>query len=459
MKILLVNPNNESLPLYTFPIGLLSITSEIPNKHIISICDLCFSNNYRMDIKKAIKKSSPDLVGISIRNITSGVPLIYRNYIAHHKKLVRIIKENTASPIVLGGPGFSLYPDKLLKKLNVKYGIIGEGELAIKEFIEFLEGERALEKVSSLIIKKNNNNFVVNKKKIIKNLNSLLFPRTDLFDFSKYRKHGVPINIQTKRGCIFRCIYCNYPKIEGNIYRLKTTEKVIKEIKLLKKKFKSDFFYFSDSVFTYPVNHAKSILKAIISNNIKIKWFAYSNPRGIDKNFAKLMKQSGCIGLELGIDSLSDKTLISYQKDFTVDEIKRAINILDEESIPLTLDIIAGGPGDSMSTCNETLDNLRQDNPKHEIYINYGMQVFYGTPLQRKFKIDAENINFKKPPKYLTNDIFKNIIKINNNFKSLQYRSIISTLDIHNDNKKNKLFILRRKLISNFTHLIAYFFR
>jgi len=47
-------------------------------------------------------------------------------------------------------------------------------------------------------------------------LDALPRPRVDRwFDVKRYERHGATVPIQTKRGCVYKCVYCTYRNVEG----------------------------------------------------------------------------------------------------------------------------------------------------------------------------------------------------------------------------------------------------
>ena len=81
MKILLINPNTYKKP-PVIPIGLeYLVTSLRNNKHDAKILDLTFSEDTFLDIDNYFKKNTPQLIGITIRNIDSA---LYQNNVWRH---------------------------------------------------------------------------------------------------------------------------------------------------------------------------------------------------------------------------------------------------------------------------------------------------------------------------------------------------------------------------------------
>jgi len=84
-------------------------------------------------------------------------------------------------------------------------------------------------------------------------LDSVNLPNRDIFDPIKYLQKGISLNIRSKRGCPFKCIYCTTPQIEGSKMRLRTPRLVVDELEILNKAYGAAEFYITDNIFNYPL--------------------------------------------------------------------------------------------------------------------------------------------------------------------------------------------------------------
>ena len=128
---------------------------------------------------------------------------------------------------------------------------------------------------------------------LTENLDSLELPNRDIFDPRKYLQKGIMLNIRTKRGCPFKCIYCTTSQIEGHKMRLRTPRRVVDEIEGLANEYGAKEFYFTDNIFNYPVSHAESICQEILSRRLDIRWYCIANPCTLSKDLLQLMRKAG----------------------------------------------------------------------------------------------------------------------------------------------------------------------
>lgn len=342
------------------PSGLSWIASSLEMNGLDhKICDLSLIKNQE-ELERLLQVSidnyAPHAIGVSIRNIdTSSYPPF--SFIPFLKKVTNKIKKLSNVPIILGGSGFSLKPEYCLKELKVKYGIVGEGEESFPILLDSLFREEVMPSIPGLVLFDNGNIKKI-PRKIMKHHSNVPRALHREIDYKTYQKIGGYFPIQSKRGCSFQCIYCDYPYLEGRNYRLRDPKNIVDEIEDLINSYSLRSVFFTDSVFNYPSDYCASVLEEIIRRKLNITWTAYVNPRGMTNELIGLFKKSGCSKLEVTIDSASNDVLRSYQKGFTFSEIKKLYEFLAIQDIPTFYWVNLGGPGETEETLEENFKNL-----------------------------------------------------------------------------------------------------
>ncbi|MDP2158253.1 MAG: lipid biosynthesis B12-binding/radical SAM protein [Nitrospirota bacterium] len=365
MRVLLVSPNREHLPDPVFPLGLSYIASAIINHgHAVRVIDLCFSEDTDSDIREAINAFQPEVIGMSLRNIDDVAFPKQHSYVQEYKTAIGSLRTYSGAPIVLGGSGFTIMPEALMQELRADFGIVGEGEKAFPELLRRLGdgGEK-----------------IVRSPERLKDLDSVI-PDRDLFDCNAYYRLGGMLNIQTKRGCPFECIYCTYPRVEGRTVRMRSAKAVADEIEQIMDKTGARHFFFVDSIFNYPVLHAMDICEEIIQRDLKIQWSCYANPAHMTEDLAGTMVKAGCTGVEFGTDSLVDEMLGNLGKSFTYSIIKEASDLCRKSGLKFCHFIFAGAPGETDETVMMNLERLEELQPDAAV-IMAGIRIFPNTAL------------------------------------------------------------------------------
>ncbi len=394
MKVLLVSPNREHLPDPVFPLGLAYIAAAVKRSgHEVKVADLCFSDDIDRDIRESVNGFLPDIVGVSLRNIDDVAYPKKHSYLKEYRDAIEIIRKFTSAPVVLGGSGFTIMPEQFMKELHADYGIAGEGEKAFPELIENLQ--KSVRGIHSSRTK-------------IKNIDDIM-PDREILDCESYYRLGGMLNIQTKRGCPFRCIYCTYPMIEGRTVRIRSPLSVADEIEDVIEKTGVRHLFIVDSTFNYPVSHAMAVCDEIIKRRLDIKWSCYANPRHMTERLAGAMARAGCTGIEFGTDSLTDEGLSIMGKDFNYEKVKKASGICRKNGIKFCHFIFAGSPGDNEETVKTNIDRLDELNPDAAV-IMAGIRIFPGTRLAEIAKEDLgiSDIGLK-PVFYMSKNVSKKI--------------------------------------------------
>jgi radical SAM superfamily enzyme YgiQ (UPF0313 family) len=297
-------------------------------------------------------------------------------FVGHYVNICDISRQKSKAKLIVGGPCVSIFPEEILKLLNVDYAIVGEGEKSFTELIYKIESHEKIDAIEGLVFKK--------EAQIIVN------PRHHFIDESKikfdeklaqyYFNEGGMLNIQTKRGCPYQCIYCSYPVIDGKTVRTLDPASVVESMKLLFFEQKIDYLFFTDSVFNICEEYNIELAHRIIESNVKINWGAYFSPNNFTKENMKLYQRAGLTHIEFGTDSLSDTQLSNYKKHFTFDDIKNASDICYDLSIFYAHFLILGGIGETEQTLNETFENSKK--LQHTVFFPFvGMRIYPKTEL------------------------------------------------------------------------------
>ena len=230
MRVLLINSNLKDDILAAPPIGLCYVASaaEVAG-HEVRVLDLCFKRRIEQELEKAIIGFSPELIGVSLRNLDNANMLRPVSYLPSALEIVQVIRAVTAAPLVLGGSGASLDPQGVLEFLHGDYLVVSEGE---KSFVALLEALNRGESPAHIpgVGMRRQGQFHLTPAQLTS------FPSGNprlarWVDLTPYEKMGGSYTIQTKRGCRMRCIYCTYNQVlEGNRLRLRSPSEVVDEI-------------------------------------------------------------------------------------------------------------------------------------------------------------------------------------------------------------------------------------
>jgi radical SAM superfamily enzyme YgiQ (UPF0313 family) len=375
-KILLISANRCTWPDPVFPLGLTHLSAALRRAgHSTAWLDL-LANIERLD--EVIDSYHPDFVGISLRNIDDVLIGKRETFFDDTVSLSSRIRQKTSCPIIVGGSGFSLFPQRLLELAGADYGVCGEGEPGLVALIAALETGDSYSGIPGLVFRQNGK--IVANPPVPAPLDGEYADadRPEPITGHYLRTSGV-LNVQTQRGCGFRCGYCTYPLIEGRRHRRRPPELVADEFAQLQR-LGARYVFIVDSIFNSSVRHVTEVCEALLRRNVKMSWGCFLRPQGLTADLVKLMARAGLSHIEFGSDSFCDEVLAAYQKDFAFDDICRSSELARAEHVEVCHFLICGGPGESRETLARSFANS-QPLQGAVIMAVVGTRIYPGTNL------------------------------------------------------------------------------
>ncbi|MDR0845653.1 MAG: radical SAM protein, partial [Tannerella sp.] len=378
-SIVLVSANIYHIPYPVYPLGISYLVSYL-SIHLPEYEIKTFDFNLESYDSFAgfLRNHELCLVGLSLRNFDDSTHLYEKNiFISHYKEIMRIARENTKAPIVLGGSGFAVFPELVFNELQPDYAIKGEGEASLKELILTLENSSSPLDIDGLAYRQPDGTFHINGR--TKYISSpVLHVENDWCDY--YWKKSGMLNIQTKRGCPYNCIYCSYPLIDGRKVRTLDAQAVVNNIEELYFSKGISYLFFTDSIFNIHKEYNRELANRLIESKADIQWGAYFSPSQMTLDDLKLYQKSGLTHIEFGTDSLSDGQLENYNKNFRFADIREQSQNCGNLGIFYAHFLILGGYGETDESLDETFERSKELGLT--IYFPYiGMRVYPETQL------------------------------------------------------------------------------
>jgi len=379
MNVLLISANTETITMPVLPLGLACVAKEAQTAgHDVTMVDLLAQEDAQTALKTAIQQSQPDVIGISVRNIDdqcmgSGVFLLEQV-----KEVIHACRSLSGVPIVLGGAGYSIFPQSALAYLEADMGIQGEGEKAFVTLLDQLRQGTDLSGIPGLYLPDKGIQGKVSRTRDLDTL-SLPLPGMDQWTLPKDKDMDIWLPFQTRRGCPMDCSYCSTGTIEGRIMRKHSPARVIEAVSQYAAA-GMDRLFFVDNTFNLPPSYAKTLCKALVQANLGISWRCILYPNNADDELIELMAEAGCVEVALGSESGSADMLQRMNKKFTPQEVRRISDSLKSHGISRMGFLMLGGPGETRKTVEESLafaDSLTLEALK----ITMGVRIYPNTAL------------------------------------------------------------------------------
>jgi anaerobic magnesium-protoporphyrin IX monomethyl ester cyclase len=372
--ILLVFPGKFKAPDPQVPLALLHIAASLKQEgFIVRILDM------RLEDYRHVQVGNPVFVGISCM---SGLQI---KYALEFARFVR--KQNPSCTIVWGGVHPTLLPEQTVGNDFVNIVVRGEGELIVKDLANALSLNRPLDDVLGITyclngsVKSNPDGKVIDLDDI-----PIALPY-DLLQMYKYPsfKSG-RFHIQTSRGCPNRCGFCYNSIFNKNRWRGKSARRVLDEIEFILKKYPHIKIIdpIDDNVFVDKFR-VKEICQGLLDKKLNVQWRAncrFDYLANYDRAFLELLEKAGCVELDFGGESGSDRLQKLICKDVTADEMLKAVDNLRHwaPSIEPYVSWMSGLPGETDEDLTETfnlMDKMQEVNPKTQ---HYGIFVYTPFP-------------------------------------------------------------------------------
>ena len=359
------------------PIGLAYIAGHLdPSRHELKILDLMFSEDYLEDTEAAVRQFQPELIGISLRNLDNSSYMDPQWALPTTKEVIQRIRTITSSPIVCGGPGFSLLPEECFRYLEPDLGVAGDGGETFAQVADSMESGEAYQNLPGLIYTADSGQVVY------KGLAYSSFskpPRLEELDMARYERAGFGIGILTKLDDSFsHSMGAENGKQTWRV--LKPIEDVLQEISELKERFGIRKVFFIDSGFNVPLAHAKSLCQSLIDADMKIYWNSYLAPvpAACDEEVLDLMKRAGA-GL-LIIKGIAGQNLEEESLEDRIEPLREICQRCDQADLHYVISQNFGEPGETAETVESKLNFLRQINPALA-NLRVGVRIRPGTPV------------------------------------------------------------------------------
>ena len=357
----------DSVPNFP-PLNLLTVAGGLLDEgYQCKIIDLNVIPPKKMydELEKGIQDFKPDVIGITF---TSAL-------YSQCMRTISIVKKIAPDALIIaGGAHASSDATSTLRDTQIDIAVMGEGDFTVQEILS----NKPLKDILGIAYKEEGRIVINPPRPFLQELDTLPYPAYQLIDIQKYkvphtlcRKNPVAC-IETSRGCVWGCVYCN-KSVFGRNFRIKSAERTVKEIKQLIG-FGFNEFHINDDMFTTQIDRAKKICQSIIDEGLKIHWNCANGIRvdRVDDELFPLMKAAGCYRVSFGVESGNQEILNNINKSQTLDQIRKAFKLAKKAGIETNGFFMFGLPGEKEELLKQTIKfakELQPDIAKFDIMV------------------------------------------------------------------------------------------
>lgn len=352
MKVCLVYPNFSG---YEAPHTGLMLISAILKEHgyEVFVADFSFGASMR-SMQKNVLKSRPDIIGVTV---TAG-------QMKQALEFIRTLKGKISAPVIFGGPHVTLAPDLVIKNSEVDAICIGEGEMAMLDFVNAVQNNEDYSKIPNLWVRKNLDIVKNPPRPLIADLDSLPLPDFNLFEMDKYLFVNEMVSLVTGRGCLFKCSYCINHKLrsmyssqaENRYARKHSVDYTMRMVDYVVKEYNVKFIAFNDDLFTMDRKWLKEFTSRFSVTYPNLHYYCTNRIEFSDPELFKMLANSGCANVRMAIEA-GDETIRRdvLNRNMSDEKIIEAFKSAKDAGLTTTSYNILGSPYETALTMQKTL--------------------------------------------------------------------------------------------------------
>jgi anaerobic magnesium-protoporphyrin IX monomethyl ester cyclase len=342
----------------TFPLGIMvlaSVLRQASDRHEIAIYDMRIRQEDITDLKDAVTRFRPDIVGLSALTFEA------RNM---HRAAWAVRETGFEGPIVGGGPFATSFPEDALACEAIDMLVLGEGEETFRELVDALEKKRDPATVAGIAYRENGHVRRTPARPYIKNLDALPFPAYDLVEMEEYYKYmsfsimrtGKFMNVFSSRACPYRCVYCH--SMFGKGFRARSPENVLKEVRHVVDTYGITYFEFVDDIFNWNLPRAKKIFDLLSAEGLRLK---VCFPNGLrcdrlDREFLEKLSRFDFSQMCVAVETASPRLQKLIRKNLDLEKVTEVINICNDLRIYTRGYFMLGFPTETEEEMRMTVD-------------------------------------------------------------------------------------------------------
>lgn len=355
------------------PLGIAYLVAAVKEHGYGALAvDLSLRSGRRLQekVSEIVQKEKPKVIGVSATTET------FSNAI----RIIRACKKvDPHIKTILGGVHPTFATEECLSFTEVDVVVLGEGEKTIVELADhFLNQRGKLEAIRGIAFLCEEKVMKTEVRPLIANLDEIPFPMREDFSLGEYR---VPFSVVSSRGCPGRCIFCVSRVLNKGKYRERSVENILSELQTLPFEKYDPFVAFQDSTLTANRRRTIELCHGLMEKVPGIRWGCESRVDTLDETILQLMKDSGCAGIEFGVEAGSEQVLKLIRKDITMEQVLKTVELTSKVGIKPICTIMLGHHCDTEETLRESVNLAIRLKKEYQSDVFFNIVTPYpGTP-------------------------------------------------------------------------------
>ncbi len=332
------------------PLGLAYLASflkqKLPKPKVnVSIFDAHILNLTISQTIKEVINRAPKIIGITYWTLQTTAAFT----------ISKAIKEALPNSIIIhGGIHTTALPEESAKYAD--FCILHEGEETLAELIEAIVENKEVKEVKGIAFLEKGGLVRTQTRPFIEDLDTIPFPAWDLLSIERYNTPfhiggGRRMPVIGSRGCPYNCTFCGSPMMWRRKIRWRRPELVVSEMEEIIKRYKITQIHFWDDNLMMNPEYIVGLCNTILERRLNIKWVGLTRASHVNEHseLLKLMKEAGCVGLEIGIESLNPETYLKMQKGEGLSDMKLAFQNQQRVGLHPLFTFMTFNPGETIT--------------------------------------------------------------------------------------------------------------
>jgi radical SAM superfamily enzyme YgiQ (UPF0313 family) len=290
---------------------------------------------------------------------------------------------------VIGGPHTSALPAASLEALDAHVAVVGEGEWTLLELMERISAGEAPEGVPGTWLRVGDTCRPQGTRAPVEDLDALPFPDRGLLSIP-YNWYLAPPGVLrglyrpgtttliAGRGCPHRCVFCASHVVGGRRPRRRSVGHVLEEIRELRARYAVRGLWFLDDDLALDPAWLGELCEAL--GPLGLEWSMQARLDRLEGPLLRALAGAGCVQVELGLESGSDRILAELRKGCTAREVEARVASVRAAGIRVMANFLLGSPGETRADLEATLalaERIRPDFVEFNVCMPYPGSALY----------------------------------------------------------------------------------
>jgi len=349
---------DSSIENIQFPLGLLCLAANIKDRD----CYIAKFDNVEYFSEDIHFKNAVDKI-LSYGSKYFGFSTICSTYHITLRLAEELKKIKNDAIIIFGGPQATATSTSSMQNFNyIDFIVLNEADHSLPVLLKHLDSNESFNSVNGVIYRGSNDTLIKNDPVFIEDLNTLPIPSTEsIQNPEEHNFYKTEILIDIGRGCPFSCTYCSTCLFFNKRYRMKTIERIIREINFYIDKYKIRAINTTHDMLTYN----KDFIIELCSEFCKIEnlqWTCSVRLDCVDEDIIKALSNSGCKAVFIGVESGSSRIQKLIKKNLNLSSLTETLMLFYKYKIEATCAFMSAFPFELKEDISQTfkaiLDSL-----------------------------------------------------------------------------------------------------